>query len=278
MRRLALLAILLLLVDDVRAGGIGGNGAIGGGSGGGSSGGTASQLVDIDGYTLTEARTEQESCHASIARDSSTTVDAWGVAQTTVGTAASVTTTGTNVATATVRVQYTSATSSDANAGWRSVPGIFHRDLTRYRMRFVLRTIAAGQAVLVGVRDGTTFAGDPSAATDTIYVGCNAADTNLSICTNDASGSATCTTLGASFPCKTSSEVGYDFTLVRHRTAGTYRWRVTKHDGTTATGTLSSDLPTLTAKASINALCSARASGSGCVIQPSDVEVCGPLY
>ncbi len=87
---------------------------------------------------------------------------------------------------------------------------------------------------------------DPSAATDTVYVGCDAADTNMSICSNDASGAATCATLGASFPCKAYGY--YDFWFCAPPAGTSIGYYVRRLDtGTETAGTLSSDLPTANA-------------------------------
>lgn len=224
-------------------------------------------------------------CGATIARGSAVlNAESIGMSLvTTTGTGATVTISETNAATATPRIQYTSATSADALAGWsfaagggdRLVPG--HWDVVRWR--FALSSIVSGQAVFVGIQNAAgSWTGDPNALTNTFYVGCDAADSDLEVCANDASGSATCTTLGATFPCKTGALVGYEFLATRAKGTQIYKWTMRKHSGEVATGTISADLPTGTIRLNPKAQCSARSSGAACVIHTADVFVCGPAY
>lgn len=86
---------------------------------------------------------------------------------------------------------------------------------------------------------------DPSAALNTVYVGCDAANTNMSICSNDGSGTATCTTLGASFPCKAYGY--YEFFFCAPPAGTSIGYYVRRLDSRAeASGTISSDLPTPT--------------------------------
>ena len=79
--------------------------------------------------------------------------------------------------------------------------------------------------------------------TDAIYFGCNNGDSNLSICSNDNSGTATCNTLGASFPCTTSG-AWYDFWLAAAPNDSSIKYRVDRLDSAASTsGSVTSDLP-----------------------------------
>lgn len=84
---------------------------------------------------------------------------------------------------------------------------------------------------------------DPNVATDSVYFGCNSGDSNLSICSNDNSGTATCNTLGASFPCTTDGAF-YDFWFAAAPNGGEILWAITRLDSAAGTGgRLSADLP-----------------------------------
>jgi hypothetical protein len=61
-----------------------------------------------------------------------------------------------------------------------------------------------GSRVAIGFfNKATAFSAsaDPNVELNSVYVGCNSGDVNLSACSNDNSGPATCNTLGANFPC-----------------------------------------------------------------------------
>jgi hypothetical protein len=84
---------------------------------------------------------------------------------------------------------------------------------------------------------------DPNVATDDVYFGCNVGDSNLSICSNDNSGTATCNTLGASFPCTTNG-AWYDFWLYAAPGSSQISYAVQRLDTpATTAGVVTSDLP-----------------------------------
>lgn len=87
---------------------------------------------------------------------------------------------------------------------------------------------------------------DPNAELDTVYFGCNQGDTNFSICSNDGSGTATCNTLGASFPCTTDGAY-YDFWLTAAPNGGVINYYIERLDTPAqVSGSITSDLPTNT--------------------------------
>lgn len=174
------------------------------------------------------------------------------VAGSATGTAAAVAWAATDARTRQVWVQHPAAATANTNAGYRANVDYMWRGNAAglggflWAGAFALPLVTATTRVFVGLKDATavlTATADPNAALDTVYFGCNAADSNLSICSNNNSGTATCTTLGASFPCHTNnaaydvafwaspnaSSIGY---WIRHLTAGTE-----------ATGSLTTDLP-----------------------------------
>ena len=88
-----------------------------------------------------------------------------------------------------------------------------------------------------------TSTADPNAALDTVYFGCNAADSNLSICSNDNASTATCATLGANFPCHTSG-VAYDFAFWASPNGSSIGYWIRRLvNGSEATGSVTTDLP-----------------------------------
>lgn len=102
----------------------------------------------------------------------------------------------------------------------------------------------------------TGFVNDPNAVTDTVYFGANNGDTNLSICSNDETGTATCSSLGSNFPTQ-SPDFGtdggilvdtiYDMWLAAAPNASSISYYISVVNGTNtganAHGSISSDLP-----------------------------------
>lgn len=150
-------------------------------------------------------------------------------------------------------VQHPAAATANTNAGFRSSVAMVWRgnaaDLGGWYWQgsFALNAVSSTTRVFAGLRatPGTvlTATSDPNAALDTVYFGCNAADANLSICSNDATTTATCTTLGASFPCHTNTKA-YDvaFWAPPNGSAIGY-WIRDTVVGAEASGVLTSDLP-----------------------------------
>lgn len=112
--------------------------------------------------------------------------------------------------------------------------------------RFSVATVAAGLRYFVGMQNAITFmsvAVDPNTITDAVGIECQAGDSNFSICSNDNSGTATCNTLGASFPCATAGAF-YDVWLSASPNSSTIEYYIERLDSAaTAAGSLSSDLP-----------------------------------
>lgn len=92
---------------------------------------------------------------------------------------------------------------SSARVGGHYViyPGSGYAGGTFYAYSWTLDTDNGTSRVHVGLATALNSSNDPSAHTNTVYVGADAADTNLSIYSNDGSGTATAhTACGASFP------------------------------------------------------------------------------
>lgn len=170
----------------------------------------------------------------------------------TTGTAAAVAWASTDERTRHAWVQYPSATTASSSAGVRANADVMWRGNAAglggwYWWAAVnIVTTTANQRVFMGLKDSTaviTATTNPSASLDTVYFGCDAAQTTLRICSNDNAGAATCADLGANFPC-TTANIAYDVALwaaPNGSSIGYYIRRLV--GGQTASGTLSSDLP-----------------------------------
>lgn len=118
--------------------------------------------------------------------------------------------------------------------------------------RFGCSSAVAGQRVAVGMFGVTTAIAvtqDPAALTNCIFVGNAAADANLSLMHNDASGTCTKVGLGALFPVPSSTNNAiYELVLFAAPNASTVGWRVIRLDtGDVASGTIvSADIPAST--------------------------------
>lgn len=117
--------------------------------------------------------------------------------------------------------------------------------------RFGCSSAVAGQRLFVGLASVTTAIStsqDPAALTNVIGVGNASGDTNLQILTNDGSGSATKTDLGASFPVPDSTNNAiYELTLFAKANDTSVGWRVVRLDtGSATAGTISADMPAST--------------------------------
>lgn len=149
-------------------------------------------------------------------------------------------------------IQGTSTAAINASLGMREGFSNANRGSVAGTGGFIWSTRIAIKAVntanraafgLFNTTSALTANADPNAATDSVYFGCNAGDTNLSICSNDNSGTATCNTLGANFPCQTAGAI-YDFWLAAAPAASTILYKVDRLDSVQSTnGTVSSDLP-----------------------------------
>lgn len=93
---------------------------------------------------------------------------------------------------------------------------------------------------------GPTMTSEPSAHTNCIMMGFDSTDTNHQIMHNDAAGTCTKIDLGASFPINATTAL-YRLVLTATANASTVAYAVTRIDtGATASGTLSTNLPSNT--------------------------------
>jgi len=116
-----------------------------------------------------------------------------------------------------------------------------------YSLRFGMpATFNAGFQWFMGLTDALSLTGDPSAKTNIIGFGVDAADSNIQFMVNDASGTATKTDLGANFPGKTTGCV-YEMRLFCAPGGSTVYYSLERFDSAQFTeGSASSDLPTAT--------------------------------
>lgn len=172
------------------------------------------------------------------------------------GTAAAVSWAATDARTRMVWVQHPAAATTNTNAGYRANVDYFWGGNDGglggfyWQGSFALPLTTTTTRVFAGIKDATTVmtaTSDPNVTTDCAYFGCNAADSNLSVCSNDNTSTATCSTLGAGFPCHTNNSA-YDIAFWqganRNGNTGTIGyWIRNILSGEQASGTLSSDLP-----------------------------------
>jgi hypothetical protein len=157
----------------------------------------------------------------------------------------------TNLITWRTRVTHTTAAGANSAAGLRSTATI---NMTQgnaagiggfiWGSRSAITTNINTQKIFIGLQNvaGAPGVGDPDSLTNTIYIGADAADANLEVCSNDGSGTATCNTLGANFP--KGGTLLYDVYLYSPTNGSTVGYFIKNvGSGNIASGTISSDLP-----------------------------------
>lgn len=151
-------------------------------------------------------------------------------------------------------IQYSSSGAANSTAGFKSPTGL--QQVWRGNsagaggfmvwMRASMDDTSANSRWAYGLFNTTavlTATSDPNVATDSVYFGCNAGDTNLSICSNDNVSTATCTTLGANFPCTTDG-AWYDFWFAASPNGSSIGFVINRLDSAqSAAGLVTSDLP-----------------------------------
>lgn len=173
-----------------------------------------------------------------------------GFAMTGYGTGAAATISSTNLFTKLPRVTYTTAASANTAAGVRNGALFLVRDIGfLLRLRFgVSGTVGTTPNGFFGLQAGTaqlTGSTAPSAFTQTIYAGWDSGQTTLRIGTNDGTGTATTTDLGANFPVNTSATDIYDVTFYCTSDTSQLFYHVLRvNTGNEASGTITTDLPT----------------------------------
>lgn len=180
-----------------------------------------------------------------------------GLDVTGIGTGSNGALTSTDLITSKYRVSHASAAGANSSAGLR---GSSLTHMTRgnaagvggfmWATRWAVVSSINTQRLFIGLQNlaGAPGTVDPSTLTGTVYIGADSADTNMSICSNDNSGNATCTTLGDSFP-KGGAGSGtlYDTFLYAPTFSNTVGYLIRNlSTGALASGTVTSDLPVAT--------------------------------
>lgn len=160
----------------------------------------------------------------------------------------------TNLLTSTPRIVTTTAAGANSQAGyngsliwWRGNAtglGGFRVEL-EIGVATTQTTLRAVCGLAYNAGANISVAADPSAATDCVFLGCDAADTNMQIMHNNNAGTCTKIDLGSSFP-KTAN-VYYRLTLTADANASTIDYTVERLDSAaSSSGTISTDLPSST--------------------------------
>jgi hypothetical protein len=181
-------------------------------------------------------------------------------ALTATGTATAASNATTNSYTQQTRLEYlVTVAAATAVAGWRFSTSLWWRGNAaglggfRFRCRWGNATGAASTTnrAFTGLANSVSAPTDvePSSQTNIIGMGWDAADANVQIMTNDATGAATKIDLGVNFPVPTVDRTEfYDLELVCDPNAATMVYRVVRGStGNVATGSIAADLPTNTA-------------------------------
>lgn len=210
-----------------------------------------------------------------------TAVSTWAINNSESGTPTTVNIASTNLFTSMRRLQYQTAASGSSVAGTR------HNNLSFWRgnaaglggFYFVCRfgfSVAntTNKQAFIGLRNSSSaIAGNtnPSSLTNMIGFGIDATQTTLRFFTNDGSGTATATNLGANFPTNTNSTDMYEVRIYAAPNAGTvFYWAKNLSTGNTASGSTSSDLPSST-----TFLCPAIWLGNGSDATAVGIDVVG---
>lgn len=187
-------------------------------------------------------------------RPGSTTLDMVGLGATLTGTATAVSPSAGNLFLSSPRLDLVSAASSGASAGvsgsaltlWRgnaaSLGGFY------LLMRFGIEWFQTNCRLFAGLYGSASPIGNanPSTLLNLVGVGFDSGDTTLSLLSNDGSGAATKTSLGAGFP-TTGGQDLYELLVSAEPNGGDIRYRVERlNSGDVVTGVVTSDLPIAT--------------------------------
>jgi hypothetical protein len=156
------------------------------------------------------------------------------------------------------RIGYVSAATTNTQAGWRTNNG-GSRVLWRGNaaglggftssLRFGISGYVAGMTLFAGLHtSGTPLTTDaPSAFTDCIGVGKDAADTNLQLIYNDSAGVATKVDLGVVFPANTQNTDVYDLRVSCYPNDTVLYWSLYRENtGDMVEGSVNTNIPSTT--------------------------------
>lgn len=185
-------------------------------------------------------------------RPSVATLDQFGATATVTGTLTLVNCTSSNLFTSSPRVGVVSAATAGANAALASALCFWRGNSSGLggfylRVRGGIETFQATSRMFMGLYSATSIGNvDPSTLLNMVGIGFDSGDTTMSIMTNDGTGAATKTSLGAGFP-TTGGQDLYELILSAEPNGTTINYRVERlNGGNVATGTLTTNLPTNT--------------------------------
>lgn len=184
-----------------------------------------------------------------------TTITLWGATNTSVGTVSHPALASTNLRTSMRRWIWTSAaTANSASEGRTAAALVWRGDAAGlggwfYSCRWAVSSSTANQQVAIGLWSATGATATttvPSNLTNCIFVGWDAADTELQIMHNDASLTCTKIPLGSDFPSNDTTVV-YEFMMFAPPNGSSVFYRVVRLDtGDVAEGEITTDLPAST--------------------------------
>ena len=195
------------------------------------------------------------------APSSGTTVGAVGLSATTTATISHPAIASTNIWTSMVRWRMATSTTAGNSSGVRSNADVVWRGNAAglggwfFAARCTANVTSANGRAYVGLNDATAVTGNvnPSTLTHAAYFGFDSAQTTWRFCTNDGTGNATCTDLGANFPVNLASD-GFEFRMFAPPNGSDVKyWAQRLGTGATASGTITTDLPTNTTLLSLQA-------------------------
>jgi len=182
-------------------------------------------------------------------RPSVATLDQFGATATVTGTLTLVNCTSSNLFTSSPRVGVVSAATAGANAALASALCFWRGNSSGLggfylRVRGGIETFQATSRMFMGLYSATSIGNvNPSTLLNMVGIGFDSGDTTMSIMTNDGTGAATKTSLGAGFP-TTGGQDLYELILSAEPNGTSINYRVERlNGGNVATGTLSADLP-----------------------------------
>ena len=176
--------------------------------------------------------------------------ESWGG----VGTPAAGTLASTSLLSSTVRNTYATTAGANTQAGLNGNFGPWLGNAAelggfRVEVSFGVVTTQTTMRIAAGIayNGGAAIActADPSAATDCVFMGCDAGDTNMQIMHNDNAGTCTKVDLGSSFP--KTNDVVYLAVFSAEPNGSSIDYEVTRLDSAASTsGTITTNLPSST--------------------------------
>lgn len=184
---------------------------------------------------------------------SSTTLGALGMVAATTATISHPAIASTNLWTSIPRWRMATSTTAGNSSGVRAADAVWRGNAAGlggffFAARCTANVTTTNGRAHIGLNDTTSVIGNvnPSTLTQGVYYGFDSTQTTWRVCSNDGTGSATCTDLGANFPVNLASD-GFEFRLFAAANGSDVKyWAQRLGTGATASGTITTDLPTNT--------------------------------